>query len=170
VTSPFKQDYAFGLEVRTEHGHTAISHGGGIEGFNTQMSYYPDDKLTIIVLGNLNGGAPGDIAAKLASVAHGEQVILQSERKEISVPKEVLAQYVGTYELSPTFSIVITLEGDHLMAQPTNQSKIPLFAESQTKFFHKAVDAQIEFFKDENGKVASLTLYQAGRETKGVKK
>jgi CubicO group peptidase (beta-lactamase class C family) len=170
MTTPFKQDYAFGLEVRTEHGHTAISHGGGIEGFNTQMSYYPDDKLTIIVLGNLNGGAPGDIAAKLASVAHGEQVILQSERKEISVPKEVLAQYVGTYELSPTFSIVITLEGDHLMAQPTNQSKIPLFAESQTKFFHKAVDAQIEFFKDENGKVASLTLYQAGRETKGVKK
>ena len=170
MTTPFKEDYAFGLEVRTKHGHTAISHGGGIEGFNTEMSYYPDDKLTVIVLGNLNGGAPGDIAAKLASVSHGEQVVLPSERKEISVPKEVLAQYAGTYEMSPTFNIVITLEGDHLMAQPTDQPKIPLFAESQTKFFHKAVDAQIEFFKDETGKVVSLTLYQSGREIKGVKK
>jgi hypothetical protein len=170
MTTPFKQNYAFGLEVRTDHGRTEISHGGGIEGFNTEMMYYPDDKLTVIVLGNLNGRAPDEIAAKLASVAHGEQVILPSERKEISVPKEVLAQYVGTYELTPTFSVVITLEGGQLMAQPTNQPKIPLFAESQTRFFHKEVDVEIEFFKDQTGKVTSLTLYQSGREIKGLKK
>src|SRR5690349_8797110 len=45
MTTPFKNDYAFGLAVRPVDGHTLIEHAGGIEGFNTQMSYYPDDKL-----------------------------------------------------------------------------------------------------------------------------
>ena len=170
MTTPFKNDYAFGLAVRSEKGRTVIEHGGGIEGFNTEMAYYPDDKVAVIVLGNLNGGAPNEIAASLASIEHGEKVVLPLERKEITVPKDVLAQNVGTYELTPTFNIVITREGDQLMAQATHQQKFPLFAESPTRFFFKVVDAQIEFSKDANGNVTSLTLYQTGHETKGVKK
>src|SRR5437016_72022 len=132
MTTPFKSDYAFGLVVRSGNGHTTIAHGGGIEGFNTQMSYSPDDKLTVVVLGNLNGAAPGDIASKLASVVRGEKVVLASERKEIAVPKEVLMRYVGSYEVTPKISNVITLEGGQLMTQLGEQPKFPLFAESDT--------------------------------------
>ena len=169
MTTPFKNDYAFGLVVRAVNGHKVIEHGGGIEGFNTQMSYFPDDKLTVIVLGNLNGGAPGAIASSLASVAHGEKVILPSERKEVAVPSEILKQYVATYDMGPGFSIVVTLEGSQLMTQATGQRKIPIYPESETKFFLKAVDAQIEFSKNEKGEVASMTLYQNGQTLKGAK-
>jgi CubicO group peptidase (beta-lactamase class C family) len=71
MTTPFKNDYAFALAVRDANGHKLIEHGGGIEGFNTQLSYYPDDKLTIVVLANQNTGATGDIASKLAALVHG---------------------------------------------------------------------------------------------------
>ena len=54
MTTPFKSDYAFGLAVRTVNGHKLIEHGGGIEGFNTELAYYPEEKLTVIVLANLN--------------------------------------------------------------------------------------------------------------------
>ena len=170
MTTPFKENYACGLMVRTVNAHPVIEHGGGIEGFNTQLSYYPDDKLTVVVLANLNGGAPGDIATKLAAVAHGEKVVLASERKEITVSPSILATYVGTYELTPDFSIVITLEDGHLMTQATNQPKLPLFAESPTEFFLKVVDAQVEFFKNDAGQVTYLILHQGGRDTKGTKK
>jgi CubicO group peptidase (beta-lactamase class C family) len=170
MTTPFKEDYACGLGVRTVNGHLMIEHGGGIEGFNTELAYYPDDKLTVVVLANLNGGAPGEIASKLAALAHGEKVVLASERKEIPVSPSILATYVGTYELTPTFSIVMTLEDGHLMTQATNQPKFPLFAESPTEFFLKVVDAQVEFFKNDAGQVTYLILHQGGRDTKGVKK
>jgi CubicO group peptidase (beta-lactamase class C family) len=62
MTTPFKDDYAFGLAVHSSHGHKVIEHGGGIEGFNTQVSYYPDDKLVAVVLANLNGPFAGQIA------------------------------------------------------------------------------------------------------------
>jgi CubicO group peptidase (beta-lactamase class C family) len=170
MTTPFKEDYAFGLAVHGSSGHKVIEHGGGIEGFNTQLSYYPDDRLVVAVLANLNGPFASEIAANLAKVEHGEKVVLPSERKEITVSPEILKQYVGTYELAPTFSIVITLENGQLMTQATNQQKLPLFAESETMFFLKVVDAQVEFVKNEKGEVTNMVLHQNGRDTKGVKK
>jgi len=170
MTTPFKENYAFGLAVSTANGHKLFEHGGGIEGFNTHLAYYPDDKLIVVVLANLNGDAPTGIAHKLAAVAHGETVVLASERKEVTVAPALLANYVGTYELSPDFALVITLEGGQLMTQATGQGKLPLFAESETKFFLKVVDAQVEFVKNDKGEVTGLVLHQGGRVVKGTKK
>ncbi len=170
MTTPFKNDYAFGLAVRTANGHKLIEHGGGIEGFNTEMAYYPEDKLTVVVLANLNGAAPEAIATKLAAVAHGENVVLSAERKEITVPAAILAKYVGTYEVMPNFDIVMTLEGGQLVTQATGQGKLPLFAESEAKFFLKVVDAEVEFFSNEKGDVTHLMLRQGGQDVKGTKK
>jgi CubicO group peptidase (beta-lactamase class C family) len=77
MTTPFKDNYALGLAVRTLNGQKVIDHTGGIDGFNTEMAYYPDDELTVIVLGNVNGDAPLEIASKLAAVAHGGTVPLR---------------------------------------------------------------------------------------------
>jgi CubicO group peptidase (beta-lactamase class C family) len=170
MTTPFKEDYAFGLGVTTVDGHKRIAHGGGIEGFNTSMSYFPDDKLVVVVLANLNGPFASTIDNQLAQVAHGQKVVLISERKEITISPDILKQYLGTYELSPSFSLVMTLENGQLMSQATNQGKLPLFAESETKFFLKVLDSQVEFFKNDKGEVTHLVVYQNGRERKLVKK
>jgi CubicO group peptidase (beta-lactamase class C family) len=163
MTTPFKQDYACGLMVITAKGRTMIEHGGGIEGFNTDMAYYPDDKLTVIVLSNLNGGAPGPIAAKLAAVAHGEKVVLQSERKQIEVPPSVLEKYVGSYALAPGIFITMTVDGGHFFTQLTGQPKFEVFAETEKDFFLKVVDAQLTFETDQ-GKVTDVILHQNGRD------
>ncbi len=92
------------------------------------------------------------------------------EKKEITLSPKILQQYVGTYELRPGFDLVITLEGDNLMTQATGQNKIPIFAESQTKFFPKVMDAEIEFFNDDKGAVTHLILHQGPVEIKAPKK
>jgi CubicO group peptidase (beta-lactamase class C family) len=78
MTTLYRENYGCGLMINTAKGHLQYAHGGGIEGFNTEMAYYPNDKLTVIVLANLNGGAPGEIAGKLAAVVNGEKVVMQS--------------------------------------------------------------------------------------------
>jgi CubicO group peptidase (beta-lactamase class C family) len=69
MTTPFRNNYAFGLSVNTINGHKAIGHGGEIEGFSTLMLYYPDDKLTLVVLANVNGSAPQTICKDLGILA-----------------------------------------------------------------------------------------------------
>ncbi|WP_232831411.1 serine hydrolase [Peristeroidobacter agariperforans] len=162
MTTPFKNDYALGLAVHTGK-RKMYSHGGGIEGFNTLLAYYPDTQVSVVALANLNGNAPAEIAAKLGSLAHGDAVVLSHERKEITVPRRVLERYVGTYALSPQLNVMVTLEGDQLMTQVSGQQRVPTFAESQTRFFLKVVDAQWEFVETD-GKVTHVILYQGGRE------
>jgi CubicO group peptidase (beta-lactamase class C family) len=164
MTTPFKEDYAFGLMVHTVNGHKVIEHGGGIEGFTTMLAYYPEDKLTVVVLSNFNGSAPPDIASKLAVLARGEKVVLLSERKEVTVNPKLLDGYVGNYELAPKFILTVTREGDKLITQATGQPKVPIFAESEREFFAKVVDAQITFVTDAQGRATELILHQGGRD------
>src|SRR5271170_16760 len=114
MTTPFKDDYAFGLAVATQDGHKRIQHNGGIEGFNTDLAYYPDDKLTVVVLSNINSQAPDAMYLKLAAVALGAQVTLPSERKEVTVAPKILEQYVGTYEMAPKINMMVTLQNGQL--------------------------------------------------------
>jgi hypothetical protein len=80
-----------------------------------------------------------------------------------------LNRYVGVYELQPGFAITVTLEGDQLMARATGQSKFPIFPISETRFFLKVVEAEIEFNLAGDGAVESLTLFQGGQELTGKK-
>jgi CubicO group peptidase (beta-lactamase class C family) len=164
MTTPFKDDYAFGLSVAMQDGHKRIQHNGGIEGFNTVLAYYPDDKLTVAVLSNINSQAPDAMYVKLAAVALGAQVTLPSERKEITVAPKILEQYVGTYEMAPKINMMVTLDKGQLTTQMSGQGKIPLFAISETRFFTKLVDAEVEFGKDD--KDPYLVLHQNGRDMK----
>ena len=89
---------------------------------------------------------------------------------EIQLELRTLQSYIGVYEIQPGFDITITIEDKKLMSQATGQQKLQIFPESQTKFFLKVIDAQIEFIESDNGKFDSFILYQGGQEISGKKK
>jgi hypothetical protein len=165
MTTPFKNHYAFGLSVDSVRGHKVVEHSGGIDGFNTHLAYYPDEKLTVVVLGNVNGGAPDVIASQLAGLVHGEKITLASERKEIALDPKVLARYTGAYRMVAGPIVLVTLDGNQLSSKLGNQGAIPIFPDSPTSFFMKVVDAQLEFSNvDAQGTPQRLTLHQNGRD------
>lgn len=91
-----------------------------------------------------------------------------TEANAVQVSEEILDRYVGSYQLSPAFSITITREGSQLFEQATGQGRLELFAKNETEFYLTAVEAQVTFQIVE-GEVQSLTLVQAGREMVGEK-
>ncbi|HSN50761.1 MAG TPA: DUF3471 domain-containing protein, partial [Bacteroidales bacterium] len=86
---------------------------------------------------------------------------------EIKLQSDVLLNYCGEFELAPGFVIAVTLEGDRIFTQATGQGKVEIYPESQTKFFLKVVDAQLEFVKDDSGKFNKMILHQGGRDMEG---
>jgi CubicO group peptidase (beta-lactamase class C family) len=85
-------------------------------------------------------------------------------RREVPLSSEQLERCVGRYELAPGFLLEVTQEGGHLFSQATGQPKVEIFAESQTEFFLKAVDAQLSFRLDGTGPAKGLVLHQGGRD------
>ena len=88
---------------------------------------------------------------------------LPVEPKAVTLDPKILDRYPGEYTVTPAFKFVFTVESGHLMGQATGQPKFELFAESETRFFLKVVDAQVEFQLDAGGKVTGLLLFQGGQ-------
>lgn len=160
--TPFKSGYAYGWGIGKQFEHTSISHGGAIYGFSSQIARFPDDRVTVVVLSNVQGASTGKVAGSLAAIVFGAKYDMPVEHKAINVPSSVLDQYVGEYLVQTSTTLTITKEGDKLMLSIPAQPKMQLFPESETDFFLKIVDAQITFVKDASGKVTQL-LFRQGR-------
>jgi CubicO group peptidase (beta-lactamase class C family) len=65
---PNKANYGFAWDINAVNGHKVIEHGGAWQGFTCDISRYVDDKLTIVVLTNLDArhSRPGKIAHTVA--------------------------------------------------------------------------------------------------------
>jgi hypothetical protein len=83
-----------------------------------------------------------------------------AQHKETTLPPSTLARYVGTYQMPSNAELSITLDGNQLNAQLTGQPAVPIFAESETLFFYKVVEATLEFQKDASGTVTAVRLRQ----------
>jgi CubicO group peptidase (beta-lactamase class C family) len=80
MLTPEKNNYGYGLIVRTLNDRKQIWHNGGINGFNSSAAYYPDSKITVIVLANRNGPVADLLLTQLGAVAHGDAVALPGQR------------------------------------------------------------------------------------------
>jgi D-alanyl-D-alanine carboxypeptidase len=67
------REYGYALFLSEEIGHRKISHGGGIYGFSSSLSEFPDDKTTVVVLSNAIGKDVGvfKIADRIERLAIG---------------------------------------------------------------------------------------------------
>lgn len=161
--------YGFGWGVGEANKHKLIEHGGAWQGFTSHIARYVDDKLTVIVLTNFANANPGMIAHRVAGLYIPE--LMPVERKAIKIDPKLFDPYVGEYQLSPTFVLTVSREGDKFMVQASGQPKLELFAETETKFFLTVIDAQMEFVKGADGKVTHMVFRQEGQvvEAKKIK-
>jgi CubicO group peptidase (beta-lactamase class C family) len=67
---PNKSNYGFAWAIDQMNGHKVIEHGGAWQGFTTYIARYVDDKLTVVVLTNLDAehASPGKIAHHVAGL------------------------------------------------------------------------------------------------------
>jgi len=153
-------------------GGTVVWHNGGTGGYRTFAGYDPARRVGVVVLTNSSGAGHDDLGFHLLAPSLALRPPTRPAwvgRKEVALPATVLDRYVGEYQLAPTFSLVVTREGDGLVTQATGQGKVRIYAESETEFFLKVVDARLSFQVDASGKATGLTLHQNGRDVPGAK-
>jgi CubicO group peptidase (beta-lactamase class C family) len=68
LNSGAETGYGFGLGIGAFEGHFCVSHGGGINGFVSQLSRFPDEGLTIVVLTNTMSGTADELTNAIATL------------------------------------------------------------------------------------------------------
>lgn len=143
-----------------------VWHNGGTAGFRTFAGFDPIRGVGAVVLTNSAHGAD-DIALHLIN----NSVPLAAPKPEIveiEVARDIMERYVGVYELAPSVQITLTLENSGLWFQATNEPRFQVFAESETKFFLKVNDVQMEFVIEDGG-VTALILHVGGASPRATK-
>ncbi len=144
--------------------HKYVWHNGGTGGFRSFIGFDPVKKRGIVILINSITGAD-DLGFHWLD----ESIPLKEIKKPMLLEPSVLKEYVGVYEINPTFKIEITSKGSALYLQATAQPQFSLYAEEADKFFLKVVEAKVNFKRGINNQIEKLVLYQNGAELKGKK-
>ena len=95
--------YGYGFFLSNLNGHRKIEHGGDINGFRAQLSYYPDNNLTVVVLCNLGSAPRAQLESQVSRLMLGIPEIVIDE---IHVSEDNLAIYTGTYKWGSTMAPV----------------------------------------------------------------
>lgn len=163
-------NYAAGMVLGRYRGQDTVAHDGADAAYRTSLLRFPNQRLSVAVLANAGELSAGELARKVADiylegVPGVEAVGGKTQQTEVEADPKLLAAYVGEYQMFPGFVLAITQEGNGLMVQATGQSKFPLFAATNNRFFTKVVEAQVTFPEPEaNGKTPSAAWRQNGRE------
>ena len=121
---------------------------------DAQVEFFTDASGAVTHAVMYQNGRERKVPRTSATVAEPPQ------HKETTVPANTLARYVGTYQMPANAEMSVTLDGNQLKAQLTGQPAFPIFAESETLFFYKVVEATLEFQKDASGAVTAVRLRQ----------
>jgi CubicO group peptidase (beta-lactamase class C family) len=166
--TPHLAQYGYGWMISTVDGKKLVEHGGGITGFVSEILRIPEDETCIVVLDNQpNQANPSNIAQDILATLEGKEVKLPETKVATTVDTSIIRQYVGIYQISPTFSIAVTLDEGRLYGQATGQGKFELFAEKKDSFFLKVVKAELEFVRGADNKVEKMILHQNGQDIPG---
>jgi CubicO group peptidase (beta-lactamase class C family) len=129
-------------------------------GFSSAIAIRPGTARAVVVFSNSTESV--DDVAFHGVVPEYPLRTFDPPRKEMKISEAIMESYVGVYEFAPGIAISVTRQGAQLFGQLTNQPRFELFAEQETEFFVKVVNAQISFLQDQSEAVTGLVLHQNG--------
>jgi CubicO group peptidase (beta-lactamase class C family) len=150
---PNKGGYGFGWFITKMNGHRLIEHDGAWQGFTTIISRYVDDKLTVVVLTNLDSDySRPDI------IAHGVAGIYDPELAPPPPPKPI-----------PDTEPQVTALLKNVIAQlAAGKLDLSAFTSEQQKRFTAEVQSEIRGYLQNQGALESLALLSR-KEENGVR-
>ena len=164
-----KMRMALGWGINRPFDADIRNHSGGTGGYISYLGMDVNKRRGVVVLSN-TGNDITDIGLHLLE----RRVPLIKEHKAIKLNGTALDAYVGAYQMQPDVVLTISRRGDRLFSHRGSPGggpeKLEIFAETETEFFLKAVNAQMTFTKDSAGRVTQVVIHHAsGQDETGPK-
>ncbi|ALO16178.1 D-alanyl-D-alanine carboxypeptidase precursor [Salinivirga cyanobacteriivorans] len=138
----------------------AFGHTGGIDGFQANSFYFPDEKTAISYTSNAVDMPVNDIMIGVLSIYFDRPYKLPTFEPNVEISEKTLKNYEGVYASTDLpIKLTITKREGSLIAQGTGQPAFPLTAVSNTKFKYDQAQLKIEFIPGEN----KMVLEQMGK-------
>lgn len=173
-------EYAFGLAISKYKGLRTVCHGGAYVGFRAAYLQFPDQRFSVICLGNLSDFDPMNLCYQIADIFLVDDFIektnpipgktlsaekIKNERTELTTKQ--LEAYIGKYyseELQVFYSIGI--KDKHLVFTHVNPPTVSLLNTYGPNVFSFS-GYEMKFVRRATGEVIGF-IFQSGKGVKGI--
>lgn len=163
--TPVLGNYGYGWFLMKQSNRRAIMHPGGVPGFSAMITRFPESKVLIVLLSNMDNMPIIRASNDLVAIVFGEKYDVPRTRTAVKVDPKIFDAYVGDYEDRPGRVTGILVQNGTLMLKLAGQpDPSEMSAESATEFFDPYHDTQVVFVKDAGGRVTEMILRINGRE------
>jgi D-alanyl-D-alanine carboxypeptidase len=157
-----RDKFGRGLIELPFNSRVSYGHGGIIDDFRTMASYFPAEKLALVVCSNSGPGSVDDVTVGMLSTYFNQPYKIPTFAASTFVPTPAdLDRYAGSYASTQLpLKITMTKNGTILQAQATGQSAFNLEPVSKDVFKFDPAGVRVEF----DSAKAAFTLKQGGKE------
>lgn len=169
VFTPGKGGYGDGWFIYNEFNRKKYRHNGVLPGHVSEFIKFPDDKLTIIILSNLDRTRMSSVTRDITAIVLGLPYDLPVTGTVVKLDATQLAALEGEYKTADGKILTVKNEPDYLtgtMKDANGQLEfiagwIPL---SPTEFYFPFRDGKVIFTLDKNGKGERVNLRYRGED------
>lgn len=164
-------NYTYGFYVRKHKGQRMVDHSGGVPGFRSRFTLFPDDEVAIIILLNTEHINTRMLTHQLADILLAGKLVEPEPHVRTAIDFDVsrAEAYAGAYQMPDGMEMHFSVERDTFWLSLPGAPDFQLFAESETRFFLKAFDAQCSFVIAPDGKVNEMIWHQGGRDYTAIR-
>lgn len=173
ATTPFKlpvgansSNYGYGLSIAKYRRVPIISHSGGLNGWTSDLAYFPEQKCTVVVLTNAHPSAP-ELIPQMISRKLADQTLddvfkaMPAPVVDASIDPKTFLAYAGKYDYQGAV-MEVTVVDNRIYAQLTGQEALEIFPSGKDSFFWKVVEAEVAFQRDDKGEIKAVQHTQNG--------
>jgi CubicO group peptidase (beta-lactamase class C family) len=154
----------YGIIKFDVNGEKGYGHNGAIDGFNSYVIYFPDNKISIAFLSNGINYSIDDIMDAVYKIYTGAAYDIPSF-KTIQLTEKELEKFKGVYSSDKiALKITISSKENIMMVQATGQPAFPMDANSPTSFSNGQIGVVLEFVLNSDNTVKEMILKQGGGE------
>ncbi len=169
-TSRLRYPYGWGKHVR--FGRDVLEQNGRIPaGYTAYVGTYPKERVTVIVLGNIQSQAVFQMGPDLAAMVLGERYAIPVVRAGALTPpapdSAALDRLAGRYEVFPGFNLTVQATAQGLRLAGPDGALLPLDLEGPGRFFFRPLYVPIAFRTDAAGRTTAL-LWAGTQECKRI--
>ena len=151
--------YPYGWGKRNYSGKPSVEQSGELEGYTAHMALYPEQKIYLVFLNNIESGLFSRVPKDMEAVLFGGKPSSPPESSPVPVVKNSLAGFAGSYS-TKEFPVPLKFEvkdAGLFMHWGEGPFLRPLSMTGKDRFFARAEYGSYVFIRDASGRVSGVS-------------
>ncbi len=170
IFTPGLEGYGYGWFIDKSFERTRLSHTGGLPGYASDLTKFPEEKLTIVIFSNIDNVRTSRVKRDITAMVLGKLWDMPVSGNVAALTPEQFAKLLGNYKMSDGATLRIFKDPEPnslLAAHIPDRYMAGLIPMSATEFYMPLTEGRAIFTLDADGRAVKVNMRYNGEDHTG---